>query len=103
MVTFLRVVRPLIFKLAGARDRSPPLYRVRAAFAYKKKEGRREWVRVSLVPDGSGGLEARKFPREGAGILSSMVASDGLAELPEALTRLEPGTMVDVLPFAEVL
>jgi molybdopterin molybdotransferase len=103
MVTFLRVVRPLIFKLAGARDRSPPLYRVPAAFAYKKKEGRREWVRVSLVPDGSGGLEARKFPREGAGILSSMVASDGLAELPEALTRLEPGTMVDVLPFAEVL
>ncbi|HEX6101981.1 MAG TPA: gephyrin-like molybdotransferase Glp [Alphaproteobacteria bacterium] len=103
MVTFLRIVRPLILKLMGARDRRPPLFRVRAGFDYRKKAGRREWVRVSLVSDGAGGLEARKFPREGAGILSSMVASDGLAELPEDLTRLEPGTMVDVLPFAEVL
>ncbi len=103
MVTFLRLVRPLILKLAGARDRRPALFRVPAAFDYRKKAGRREWVRVSLVADGAGGLEARKFPREGAGILSSMVASDGLAELPEDLTRLEAGTMVDVLPFAEVL
>jgi hypothetical protein len=31
------------------------------------------------------------------------VASDGLAGLPEDLTRVEPGTMVDVLPFSEVL
>ena len=103
MVTFLRIVRPLILKLAGAANRQPAMFRVRAAFEHRKKTGRREWVRVSLVPDGAGGLEARKFPREGAGILSSMVASDGLAELPEDLTRLEPGTMVDVLPFAEVL
>jgi molybdopterin molybdotransferase len=103
MVTFLRIVRPLILKLAGARDRTPALFRVRAAFEYRKKTGRREWVRVSLVRDGTGGLEARKFPRDGAGILSSMVASDALAELPEDLTHLEPGTMVDVLPFAEVL
>lgn len=103
MVTFLRLVRPLILKLAGARDRRPALFRVPAAFEYQKKAGRREWVRVSLVPDGAGRLEARKFPREGAGILSSMVASDGLAELPEDLTHLQAGTMVDVLPFAELL
>ncbi len=103
VVTFLRVVRPLILKLAGARDRHPPFFRVRAGFDYRKKSGRREWVRVRLVSNGVGGLEAKKFPREGAGILSSLVASDGLAELPEDLTRLEAGTMVDVLPFAEVL
>ena len=103
MVTFLRVVRPLILKLAGARDRQPPFFRVRAGFEHRKKKGRREWVRVSLVESEGGGLEARKFPRQGAGILSSLVASDGLAELPEDLTQVEPGTMVDVLPFAEVL
>jgi molybdopterin molybdotransferase len=103
MVTFLRLVRPLILKLAGARDRQPPFFRVRAGFEHRKKKGRREWVRVSLVENNGSGLEARKFPRQGAGILSSLVASDGLAELPEDLTRVEPGTMVDVLPFAEVL
>lgn len=103
MVTFLRVVRPLILKLAGARDRRPPVFRVRAGFDHRKKSGRREWVRVSLVADGMGVVEARKCPRQGAGILSSLVAADGLAELPEDLTLLEAGTMVDVLPFAEVL
>ncbi|HXV25916.1 MAG TPA: gephyrin-like molybdotransferase Glp [Alphaproteobacteria bacterium] len=103
MVTFLRVVRPLILKLAGARDRQPPLYRVQSDFMYRKKTGRREWVRVSLVTDSAGSMRACKFPREGAGILASMVASDGLAELPEDLTHLEPGAMVDVLPFAGML
>jgi molybdopterin molybdotransferase len=103
MVTFLRIVRPLVLKLAGARDREPRFYRVRAGFEYRKKVGRREWVRALLAVDPAGETVAKRFPREGAGILSSMVASDGLVELPEDLTRLEPGTMVDFLPFREVL
>ena len=48
------------------------------------------------------GWRAVKFPRQGAGILSSMVESEGLVALPEEMTRLEPGTMVDFLPFSEV-
>jgi molybdopterin molybdotransferase len=31
-----------------------------------------------------------------------MVEADGLVELPEDLARLEPGTVVDFLPFNEV-
>ena len=46
---------------------------------------------------------ASKFPRDGAGILSSMVESDGLVELPEEMTRLEAGTTVAFLPFDQVL
>jgi molybdopterin molybdotransferase len=75
---------------------------VPAGFAHKKKAGRREWVRVRLVADADGGLVASKFPRDGAGILSSMVEADGLVELSEDLVRLEPGTVVDFLPFNEV-
>ena len=56
---------------------------VRAAFAYKKKVGRREYVRVSLRHGTDGVLEAIKFPREGAGLLSSLVDTDGLVELGE--------------------
>jgi len=102
MVTFLRFARPLLLRLMGCGETAPVLYRVRADFEHKKKEGRREWVRARLVPDGAGGVVARKFPREGAGILSSMVEADGLAELPESLTHLERGSMVDFLPFSEV-
>lgn len=102
MVTFLNVVRPMILRLMGARDITPHHFRVRAGFAYKKKKDRREWVRARLESDGEAGWRAVKFPRDGAGILSSMVESEGFVELPEGLTRLEPGTMVEFLPFSEV-
>jgi molybdopterin molybdotransferase len=102
MVTFLRLARPALLRLGGGREITPTTFRVRAEFGYKKKSGRREWVRCRLVPGPDGELAARKFPREGAGILTSLVESDGLVELPEELTRLEAGTMVDFLPFSEV-
>jgi molybdopterin molybdotransferase len=102
VVTFLTIVRPLILRLMGGRDVAPHTFRVRAGFDHKKKKDRREWIRAHLEEDGDGGLTARKFPRDGAGILSSLVAADGLIELPEDLTRLEAGAMVDFLPFSEV-
>ena len=103
MVTFLRFARPLLLRLAGARSVEPRVFSVRAAFARDKKGGRREYVRVHLRRGPCGALEARAFEREGAGLLSSLVETDGLAELPEDMTRLEPGRMVDVLPFSEVM
>ncbi|UUX49112.1 molybdopterin molybdotransferase MoeA [Nisaea acidiphila] len=102
MVTFLRVARPLIEQLSGARPHAPELFPVRAAFDYKKKIDRREYVRVMLRRNGDGALEAEKFEREGAGVLSSMVAADGLVELPESCTRVKAGDIVDYLPFSEV-
>ncbi|MGF1639371.1 MAG: gephyrin-like molybdotransferase Glp [Rhodospirillales bacterium] len=102
MVTFMRVARPVILRLGGCTELEPHLFRVPADFAHRKKTGRREWVRARLAADGDGRLVARKFGRDGAGILSSMVEADGLVELPEDLARLEPGTLVDFLPFDEV-
>lgn len=103
MVTFLRIARPVVLRLMGATDTTPHLFRVRADFEHRKKPARREWVRARLAIDGEGRLVARKFPHAGAGILSSLVAADGLVELPEALTRLRPGSTVDFLPFSEVV
>jgi molybdopterin molybdotransferase len=101
MVTFLRIARPVILRLAGSIDLAPHLFKVTAGFDHRKKAKRREWVRVRLEADGTGGWIAAKFPRGGAGILSSMVEADGLIELPEDLTQLKAGTMVDFLPFSE--
>ncbi len=102
MVTFLRFVRPMVLLLSGCTEIAPRLYSVRAGFAHRKKKDRREWVRARLLTGPDGAPVAEKFPRQGAGILSSMVAADGLVELPEAMTELEAGTMVDFLPFNEV-
>jgi molybdopterin molybdotransferase len=103
MVTFLILARPLILRLAGATEIMPRAYRVRAGFDYRKKPERREYIRARLETDDSGGWIARKFPRDGAGILSSMVESDGFVVLGETLTRLDSGREVDFLPFREVL
>jgi molybdopterin molybdotransferase len=102
MVTFLRIARPIILRLMGAADAEPHRFPVRTAFAYKKKRDRREWVRVRLEPGSDGVPVAHKYPRDGAGILRSMVESDGLVELPEDLVQLAAGSMVDFLPFSEV-
>jgi molybdopterin molybdotransferase len=102
IVTFLRFARPMIMLLAGDHDTAPRIVQVKSTFAHKKKAGRREWVRASIALNSEGVAEATRFPREGAGVLSSICASDGLVELPEELTQLEPGNMVDFISFNEV-
>ncbi len=102
VITFLNIVRPMILRLMGGTELTPHHFQVTDAFDHKKKKDRREWVRARLESDGKGGWRAVKFPREGAGILSSLVESDGLVELPEGLTHLQAGSLVDFLPFSEV-
>jgi molybdopterin molybdotransferase len=102
-VTFVHVVRPTVLALAGAAPQPLIAMPVRAAFAYRKKVSRREYVRVSLRKAADGMLEATKFPREGAGLLSSLVDTDGLVELGEAITEVEPGQTVGFLGYANLL
>jgi molybdopterin molybdotransferase len=99
MVTYMAVARPIIAALAGETRDPPPRLTATADFAYRKKRDRREFVRVRLAP-GPNGLVASRFPREGAGILTSLTESDALAELPEDLTELAPGARVACLPLA---
>ena len=99
-VTFARVVRPLLLRLAGALPEPLVALPVRAAFSYRKKPGRREYVRVALARRPDGQLEAKKYPREGAGVITSLTETDGLAELGEDVTQVEPGTTVGFLPYA---
>src|SRR6202011_1664155 len=49
-VTFVRVVRPFLLRLAGALPEPLIAMPARAAFSYKKRKGRREYVRVALRP-----------------------------------------------------
>jgi len=102
-VTFAHVVRPTVLALSGARQAPPVPMPVRASFAYTKKIARREYVRVNLRRADDGVLEAIKFPREGAGLLSSLVDTDGLVELGEHVTTVEPGETVGFLSYASLI
>jgi molybdopterin molybdotransferase len=102
-VTFVRVVRPLLLRLAGALPEPLVAMPARAAFSYKKRKGRREYVRVALRTGVDGMLDAVKYPQDGAGVLTSLTKTDGLAELSEEVTNIEPGAMVGFLPYACLL
>src|SRR5262245_139995 len=99
-VTFARVVRPLLLRLAGAEAAPLLALPVRAAFAYRKKAGRREYVRVKLTRSSDGEVEAVKHAQEGAGIITSLTETDGLVELSEGITTVTPGSTVGFLSYA---
>jgi molybdopterin molybdotransferase len=102
-VTFVKVVQVLLRRLAGAEPHAFTPLPVRAAFVYKKKKDRREYVRVSLVRGADGELEAVKHPQDGAGVITSLTATDGLLELGEDVTRVAPGDPVGFLPYAVLM
>lgn len=102
-VTFVHVVRPTILALSGAMQEKLVPMPVRAGFTYRKKIARREYVRVSLRKAPDGAVEAVKFPREGAGLLSSLVDTNGLVELGEDVTQVEPGQTVGFLSYASLM
>jgi molybdopterin molybdotransferase len=99
-VTFARVVRPLFLRLAGAEPAPLVPLPVRAGFAYRKRTGRREYVRVKLVHAADGGIEAIKHAQDGAGVITSLTETDGLIELPEEVTTIAPGATVGFLSYA---
>lgn len=102
-VTFVRVVKPLLLQLGGARPQTLMPLPVRAAFAYKKKKDRREYVRVALRHGTDGEVEAVKHPQDGAGILTSLTETDGLLEFPEEVTTIAPGDRVGFLSYAALM
>jgi len=99
-VTFARIVRPLLLRLAGAEATPLVPLPVRAAFAYRKRAGRREYVRVKIGRAADGTVEAIKHAQEGAGIITSLTETDGLVELTEDITTVAPGATVGFLSYA---
>jgi molybdopterin molybdotransferase len=95
-VTFVNIVRALIARLSGETWAPSTAMPVRSGFGYKKKTGRREFVRVSLVRAADGSVVAHKHPREGAGVITSLTESMGFVELPEPVTAVAEG---DILAY----
>ncbi|HEX3939796.1 MAG TPA: gephyrin-like molybdotransferase Glp [Xanthobacteraceae bacterium] len=102
-VTFVRVVRPLLLRLSGALPEPLVAMPARATFHYKKRKGRREYIRVALRKAADGTVEAQKFEQDGAGVLTSLTETDGLAELDEDVTTIEPGATVGFLSYASLI
>jgi molybdopterin molybdotransferase len=97
-VTFVMFVRPVLAHLAGARLKPVTSFRVRSAFSQKKRVGRREYVRVNVSSGADGVLEAHRFPKEGAALLTSLTTTDGIAEIAEEITAVAVGDFMTFYP-----
>ena len=96
MVCFLLYVRPAILRLAGAQWREPFRFPLRALFTIdSKKPDRREFLR-GIVRDGG----VARYPRDGSGLIASLRDADGLIEIPEEVTNINEGDLVDFIPFS---
>ncbi len=101
-VTFTQIVRAVIAALGGESFAPPRFLPVISGFDHAKKAGRIEFLRVSLT-DGPEGPVAIRYPVEGAGIISSLAAADGIARLPLDSRGVRTGERLEFLPFAAVL
>jgi molybdopterin molybdotransferase len=102
-ITFAHVARPLIDALGGTPVEAPSTTQVRADFSYRKKAGRREYVRVRLSQGPDGEPRAHKYAVDGAGILMSLTETSGIVELTESVTEVSPGDSVGYLPYQGLL
>ena len=100
-VCFLMYVWPLIRRLGGAQWREPRRFPLPADFAFaNRKVGRREFWR-GTTRQTADGMVVTKFPRDGSGLISGLRAADGLIDIPEHIPFIEPGQLVDFIPFSE--
>ena len=100
MICFLLYVRPAILQLSGANWHAPQGYLVPAGFSISgKKSDRREFYRGYIAENRNGDMVVEKFQKDGSGLISSLRQADGLIEIPENVTHMEKGELVQFLPF----
>ncbi len=103
MVTFLAFVRPALLQMMGCRGKAPPLLRARSAEAIRKKPGRTEYQRGTVIYGADGSLQVRTTGNQGSGVLSSMVQANGLIVLHHNQGNVAAGDEVDVMMFDGVI
>jgi molybdopterin molybdotransferase len=94
-VAFFQFGQPMLRKLLGYRDWTPPTVRARLLAPCENRGRRRHFVRVWVERHGEE-LVARPVGEQGAGILSSLALANGLAVIPEQWPEAPAGALVDV-------
>ncbi len=103
MVTFLAFVRPALQRLMGAEAQAPVLLQAKSGEAMRKKPGRTEYQRGTVVREADGSLVARTTGNQGSGVLSSMVQANGLIVLRHEQGNVAVGDTVEVMLFDGVI
>lgn len=97
---FLLYVKPALEQLGGMVWKTPQSYDMEAGFSIKSKPERREFLRGMLVEE-NGKTVAKKYQRDGSGLISGLRESSGFIEIPEDTTAVNKGDIIRFIPFSE--
>jgi molybdopterin molybdotransferase len=97
MVSFEVFVRPMLERLGVApADRAPR--RVVAGESFASPAGKRQFVRV-VFSSGAGRTVVRPVGGQGSHLVADLARASGLAVVPEAVSWVEAGTELEMLPL----
>jgi molybdopterin molybdotransferase len=97
IVVFLAIVQPCLAHLAGeVVSRRPRTVPARMARPVRSAQGKDDYVKVRLVPDGASGFRAEPVFGQSGNVLP-LSAADGLVRIPFSSEGVAEGDAVDVL------
>ena len=96
MITFELFVRPAILKMLGKKHLGKPIITAIMQSPVENDDGRRIFARVSVTKQGNEYFASLTGP-QGSGILTSMTQADGLAIIPEDVSKVELGDRIEVM------
>jgi molybdopterin molybdotransferase len=92
-VSFVLFVRPALLKMRGLAAGPPATVRATTTAMLRSPEGRRSFLRAVLSPDGT----VSPVRGQGSHQLAALAAANALVIVPERVTEVPEGTMVDVV------
>lgn len=102
MLSFLLFVRPALLKAMNlAAPWTLPKIKVVLDSDARSKGDRRTYLRATLRYD-NGLFYARLAPRQGSGVLSSMLGANALVVLEESVTEMKKGELVDAIIISNI-
>ena len=93
------IIKPFLKHLCGSEIIIPKSIKAIINFSMKKKTKRLEWLRVKIKKIDSIGTHVDLYKKQGSAMISSMVYSDGIIEIPENVKELKKGNRFDFYLF----
>ncbi|WP_029406578.1 gephyrin-like molybdotransferase Glp [Thiomicrorhabdus sp. Milos-T2] len=95
--TYYLFARPFLLKMQGCRSLNTTSKCITAGFDWTRMNSRREFIRVKIERQDNC-MFAIPYRNQGAGIISSIVNSDGFAVIPEN-TTIQKGDLISYFSF----
>jgi molybdopterin molybdotransferase len=98
MVAFDQFVRPALLKMSGRKEIFLRTFRARLTQEINIKPGRMTFLRSMLKVEADG-FSVTPLPRQGSGVISTMVKANSYIVVPVDVSAMKTGDAVRVQPF----